>query len=463
MNRYKKLFSNSVVFAIGNLGSKIITFFMVPLYTRYLTTSQYGQSDLISTLVSLLTPILTLSVIDAVFRFSMDNTSNNSKVLTNGFVVSTISFIIFLILSPIIVKLQYGFFICFLTYVSALESMLQQFARGIGRSKLYAFTGIFMTILTVVSNIIFLIFMGWQLEGYLLSLLIAQIGGILLLFCMLRCWKFIGISNFDFGLIKNMLSYSVPMIPNTISWWLSNSANKIFISMILSTAANGLYAVANKIPSLISVFVNIFTQAWQISAIEEYKSDDSGKFFSGIMNLTVEVLFIGVGMLTLVAKPIILILSTADYISAWKIVPFLALAVLYSSLASFLGTIYTATMQTKYLFITTLCGAVTNVVLNIIFIPILGIVGSGISACISFMVVSFMRINDSKKFISLKINKMRWGILQILVLIEIGILYSVSGFLGYTLAAVIVLILTIMNVHVLTPLKSVIEKRFERK
>src|SRR5699024_4817864 len=120
-----------------------------------------------------------------------------------------------------------------------------------------------------------------------------------------------------------------------------------------SVSANGLYAVANKIPSLVSVFVTIFTQAWQISAIEEYKSKDSGKFFSQIMNLTIEVLFVGVALLTLFSKPIVVILSTQAYFPAWKVVPWLALAVLYSSLSSFLGTIYTSTMQTRYLFVTT--------------------------------------------------------------------------------------------------------------
>lgn len=463
MNRYKKLFSNSVVFAIGNLGSKMITFFMVPLYTHYLTTSEYGQSDLISTLVSLLTPIFTLSVIDAVFRFAMDKESDNNEVLTNGFLISTISFIIFILLTPIIKNVSYGMFVCLLTYASALESMLQQFARGIGESKLYAFTGILMTVITVISNLIFLVSMGWRLKGYLLSLLLAQVGGFVFLFIVLKCWQYINFRSVDKVLIKRMLVYSVPMIPNTISWWLSNSANKVFISLILSTAANGIYAVANKIPSLISVFVTIFTQAWQISAIEEFKSKDSGNFFSQIMNLTVGILFIGVALLTLFAKPIVAILATPAYFSAWKIVPWLGLAVLYSSLSSFLGTIYTSSMQTKYLFVTTVCGALANIISNLILIPVLGLIGAGVSAALAFVMVSIMRFRDSKKFIKLIVDKKRWIISQILVFVEIFVLYFLPVNFGYVVSTVVMLLILYVNRNTFLPMLTTIKNKAKRK
>lgn len=462
MDRYKKLFSNSVVFAIGNLGSKMITFFMVPLYTRYLTTSEYGTSDLISTLVSLLTPIFTLSVIDAVFRFAMDKNSNNKKVLTNGFFISTISFIVFLLLTPFIKHISYGLFVCFLTYVSALESMLQQFARGIGRSKLYAFTGLLMTLITVISNIILLVNMGWLLKGYLLSLLLAQLGGFIFLFLVLKCWNYIDVRTVDKILTKKMLAYSIPMIPNTISWWLSNSANKVFISVMLTTSANGIYAVANKIPSFVSVFVTTFTQAWQISAIEEFRSKDSGKFFSQIMNLTVGVLFIGISVLTLFAKPIVSILSTPDYFSAWKIVPWLALAVLYSSLASFLGTIYTSSMQTRYLFVTTVCGALANILSNLVLVPIFGLIGAGISAAFAFLIVSFMRFRDSRKFIKLRVDKKQWISSQTLFFAELCSLYLFQGLIGYGLATLFTVLILVANNKTFVPMFKTLMTKFKK-
>ncbi|KAF0339480.1 lipopolysaccharide biosynthesis protein [Pediococcus acidilactici] len=436
MNRYKKLFSNSVVFSIGNLGSKMITFFMVPLYTRYLTTGQYGKSDVILTLVDLLTPILTLSVIDAVFRFALDKNTNKAEVLTNGLFISLLSIIIFLFLTPFLAHVEYGIYVCTLTYLSALESTLQQFARGIGKSLLYAITGIVMTIATVISNIILIVFWGWQLQGYLASMFIAQIVGIIFLVWRLKAWKYINIQSTNKELIKRMLIYSIPLIPNMVSWWLSNSANKVFISLLIGSSANGIYAVANKIPSLISVFYSIFTQAWQISAVEEFNSKDAGNFFSTVLNATFGILFIGVSILTLLAKPLVIILSTPAYFLAWKIVPWLALAVLFASVSSFLGTIYTASMKTVTLFTTTVIGAITNIICNLILIPFIGVVGAGIGAFLSFLIVTILRVRDSRKFITLRIN---WKLIipsSVAIIIQIAGLYLLNGYNGYIVALV---------------------------
>lgn len=462
MDRYKKLFSNSAIFAIGNLGSKMITFVMVPLYTRYLTTSQYGQSDVLSTIVSLLTPILTLSIIDAVFRFAIDKASDNRQVLTNGIYISLISAVICLLLSPIIARFHYGIYVCVLTYASAIESMFQQFARGIGRSKLYASTGILMTIVTVISNIIMIVLFGWGLNGYLASMLIAQLGGLLYLLIALKAWRYISFNNINKSLAIQMLIYSVPLIPNAVSWWLSNSANKIFIALMIGASANGIYAVANKIPSLISVFYTIFTQAWQISAVEEFKSKDVGKFFSTVLSATMSVLFIGVALLTLLSKILVYILSTPAYYSAWQIVPWLSLAVLYSCVSSFIGTVYTSSMKTGQLLSTTMAGAVINVLMNLIMIPVMGVVGAGVGAAVSFAIVSVLRLRGSRRFIYISVNWRLVTASQILILIELGLMFVFSNvWVGFALAIVFLLIVVI-NVKPFWPVIQLALKRFKK-
>lgn len=462
MDRYKKLFSNSAIFAIGNLGSKMITFVMVPLYTRYLTTSQYGQSDVLSTIVSLLTPILTLSIIDAVFRFAIDKASDNRQVLTNGIYISLISAVICLLLSPIIARFHYGIYVCVLTYASAIESMFQQFARGIGRSKLYASTGILMTIVTVISNIIMIVLFGWGLNGYLASMLIAQLGGLLYLLIALKAWRYISFNNINKSLAIQMLIYSVPLIPNAVSWWLSNSANKIFIALMIGASANGIYAVANKIPSLISVFYTIFTQAWQISAVEEFKSKDVGKFFSTVLSATMSVLFIGVALLTLLSKILVYILSTPAYYSAWQIVPWLSLAVLYSCVSSFIGTVYTSSMKTGQLLSTTMAGAVINVLMNLIMIPVMGVVGAGVGAAVSFAIVSVLRLRGSRRFVYISVNWRLVTASQILILIELGLMFVFSNvWVGFALAIVFLLIVVI-NVKPFWPMIQLALKRFKK-
>jgi O-antigen/teichoic acid export membrane protein len=230
-----------------------------------------------------------------------------------------------------------------------------------------------------------------------------------------------------------------------VSWWLSNSANKIFISILLGATANGIYAVANKIPSLISVFYSIFTQAWQISAVEEYKNKDAGKFFGSVFTATFGILIVGVSLITLFSKELVLILSTNAYFEAWKVVPWLALAVLFSSLSSFLGTIYTSSMKTMALFTTTLVGGIINVICNLLLIPIFGIIGAGIGACVSFLCVALIRLKDSKKFISIKLEWLPIILSFFILSIEIIILFFMNGLASFLFMALCVVILFVIN------------------
>lgn len=140
--------------------------------------------------------------------------------------------------------------------------------------------------------------------------------------------------------------------------------------------------------------------------------------------------------LTLFSKILVLLLSTSAYFEAWRVVPWLALAVLFSSISSFLGTVYTSSMKTTALFTTTIVGAIINVVSNLVLIPLLGITGAGVGACISFLVVVLLRIRDSKRFIQLKIQ---WRIVLtslLCICLEIGILYTLPGIVGYSLASI---------------------------
>lgn len=447
LEKYKKLFSNSLVFAIGNLGSKIITFVMVPLYTHFLTAAEYGQVDVLTTVVGLLTPIVTLSSIDSVFRYALDVHSNKAKVITNGFFISILSLLLFCLFIPITNHYTFFTITFFITYVTAVESMLQEFARGIGKSRLFAITGILMTLVTVISNVILLVLLHTGISGYLTSLIVAQVVGIVFLGYRLRIWRYLRVRNISLPLLKDMLAYSIPLIPNMISWWLSSSANKFIIAFFLGATANGIFAVANKIPSLISVLYTIFTQAWQISAVEEYDSVDGGPFFSRVFSATISFLFVGVALLTLVAKPIVMILAPSSYIEAWKIVPWLAIAVLYSSTASFLGTIFTASMKTTQIFTTTMVGAVVNVIVSLVLVPWIGLPGAGVGAGVSFLVVSLLRFYRSKEFIDIELEWRKVILSQMLVLMEIFALYFGSGLIAFILALVITVLVVYINLH----------------
>ncbi|WP_050498002.1 hypothetical protein [Oenococcus oeni] len=173
--RYKNLLGNSVVFAVGNLGSKLITFLLVPLYTYVLTKSQYGTVDVLTTTVSVLAPIASLDIFDAVFRFIMDKSENDKSVFTNGILVTLYSASLMLIVCPVLlffkVPLAMPFLIILL--LNVLLSILQNFIRGIGFVKIFALTGILNALVLGLSNILFLVIFKFGIQGYLFSIILS--------------------------------------------------------------------------------------------------------------------------------------------------------------------------------------------------------------------------------------------------------------------------------------------------
>ncbi|WP_407856510.1 lipopolysaccharide biosynthesis protein [Enterococcus hailinensis] len=426
MNRYKKLLNNSLIFAVGNFGSKIISLLMVPLYTFVLSTQQYGVVDLLTTTVSLFVPLISLSIGESVIRYTMDAhhlPKEQNRVLTNAIVVNLISTAIALFILPIL--MFYGVFGKLLPYffllmvVTQFQITISQFVRGVGLVKAFAINGLLMTAVTAGMNILLLVNLSMGLTGYMLSLIFANIFSILYLGIVSNLFKRIKIYFFDSKLLKKMSQYSVPLIPNTIMWWLINSSTRYLILLFIGTSSNGLFAVANKIPAILTMFTAIFQQAWQLSAFEEYNSKGKDAFFSKTMEAYYQFLFLSTSFLIPFLQPIVPRIVGESFKESWQIIPFLLLAVCYQSLSSFIGTNYTAAMHTKGVFTSSIIGAVLSVLINIILIPIVGLTGAGIGTAISFLIIFIIRYIDTKKFIDMKISYKKFAIGSGIIVIQI--------------------------------------------
>ncbi|MBO0472993.1 hypothetical protein IGL98_000828 [Enterococcus sp. DIV0840] len=444
-NKYKKLLGNSAIFAIGNFGSKIISIIFVPIYTYALTTQEYGQIDLLTTTVSLFLPIITLSLYEAVLRFIMDKNSNEKAILSSSvIVISMISLCILMV--GIITKLdKLLFYFIILLILQAYQSVFSQFIRGVGKIKIYAFNGILMTFTTVLSNVLLLIYFKLGIDGYMLSLIIANLTSIFYLLIVGKLKKFLSINDFNIPLIKKMLVYSAPLVPNMIMWWLINSSTRYFILYYIGASANGIYAVANKIPALISTVTTIFAQAWQLSAIEEFDAEDKSTFYSNTFSFYYQVLFISASLVFSVLKPVLGKVLQDSYYSSWQIAPILVLAVLYSSFSSFLGTNYIAAKKTRGVFISSVIGAVCSVSLNLILIPLFGLMGAGIASTISFFVMWIIRLYDTKKYIVTKIDWTNFVGNNLILICQIIIMFIFDMWSLLVLEFILVVVLLVMN------------------
>nr|WP_281362287.1 polysaccharide biosynthesis C-terminal domain-containing protein [Lacticaseibacillus absianus] len=406
------------MFAIGNLGSKFITFFMLPLYTARMVPSDYGLVDVISTTAGLLLPVVSLSVFDAVLRFTMDRTVDPAEIFSNSVRITRIGAVIALLTMPLFYLFYRPFTVLpILLVLQAYQSLYTQFAKGIDKISLFAFNGVFLTALTAGLNIIFLWPLNMGFAGYFLSTCLALLISNLMLHFRLHLSKFYQPDRISRDYTHRILAFSTPLIPNSVAWNISNTAGRYAILIFLGSGANGMFAVASKIPSLLSTVTNIFAQSWQLAAIEEFESEGDRKdnFFDTIYRVYIALLFVGASTIMVLVKPLMRILVASTYYSAWQFIPLLLLSVIFSSLSGFLGSQYVAAKRTVEIFKTTIAGSTTSIVLSFLLVKFVGINAVSLASFLSFLLIWIVRHRDIIQTVNSNVTI--WS-----VLIQMGLL-----------------------------------------
>ena len=449
MGRYKKLGKNILLITIGNMASKLMSFFLIPLYTASLTTTEYGTADLMTTTVNLLMPFFTLLISEAVLRFSLDDKYNKSEVLTSIVPVFIIGGMLFFIASQFIwlnddLSGYYWYFIIYYFSV-VMQTILSSFVRGIGRISVYSLSGILHTLLFLLLNIFFLLVVKIGLQGYLFAMIAGNIVASIFLFFAGKVYTFVSPKMFDKKLLKEMLNYSVPMIPNSLGWWISNSSDKYMLTFFYGVSITGIYSVSQRIPSLFAMISSIFMSAWHISAVEDFGSESTKKFYSGVYRKYSVLNILVVSILIFLTKPIAFILFSKDFFNGWYYVPILLVAFLFNAQSAFLGSIYTSAKKTKMLFVSTVIAAIMNIVFNFLLIPLCGATGAAIATLISYFVVWMIRMIDSKRILVIGWNKTTDIISYILIIVQTIVIMLNVGTISVVASFIICLTLFVVN------------------
>ncbi len=424
MNKKKELAKNTVIIFFGRVCTQLISFFLLPLYTSYLSTSEYGTVDLIQTYVTLLVPIITLELEMSIFRYLIDcrgKEKDTKKLVSNNFFILGISLLVFSILYIIItcfVTIPYRWIIMIDIIVCVLSGNFLQVARGLGRTLDYAISCILTGLTTVISNIILICFVGMQAEGMIISMALANFVCSLYLFVRLKLYNKIDFKIIDFKQMKDMFKYSLPLIPNGISWWIVNVSDRSIISFVLGASANGLYAISNKFPTIISSLTGVFNLSWSESAALHINSKDRDEFFSDITN-TVLRLFSALGVGMLACMPFVFpLMIDSKYNEAYNYIPFLVIATVFNVAICLYSQVYLAKKLSKQVASTAIVGAIINIVINVVLIKYIGIYAAAISTMVSYLIMMVYRHFDLKKYVNITIEKK--------LIIESIIMYTIT-------------------------------------
>ncbi len=469
MNKKKQLAKNTIIIFIGRVCTQLISFFLLPLYTGYLTTKQYGVVDLIQTYVTLLVPIITLELEMSIFRYLVDarsNTKETKKLISNNFFVLGLGLTIFSILYIIVtcfINVPYRWLILIDIIVCTCSGNFLQVARGFGKTVDYAISCILTGITTILSNIFLIVFCHMGSDGMIISMALANGICSLYLFIRLKLYSMINFKLINKKLIKEMNKYSIPLIPNGVSWWIVNVSDRTIISVVLGTAANGLYAVSNKFPTILNSLLGIFNLSWSESAALHINAPDRDEFFSDICN-TITKLFtcLGVGMIA--CMPFVFpLLVNIKFDEAFYYIPILVLGTVFNVVICLYSAVYIAKKLTGQVALTSVIGAVINILINVVFVKYIGLYAAALSTAISYFAMMVYRHIDLKKYINIKFED---GLLIKTIIIftfSIIIYYQRNFYLDIINLVVVVIYSILMNKDFLKSSKDTIFSKLKIK
>ncbi len=407
---YKKLFSNTLIFALGSFGSKLLVLILVPLYTSALSPAEYGSVDLIAQTANILLPIFTLSVAEAALRFGLDAKSPQARkaVYSNCLAVVFFGLLLMAAVFPLLSRLGYlgGYSAVLYVYVwtSALRQLNSTYVRSLERVHLFAFDGILTTFLMIVFNFLFLLKFKMGITGYLLAIIFSDLCSSVFLFTSAELWRHISFKELSRRRLREMLRYCVPLVPTTLLWLVTSISDRFIITYFHGEAMNGINTVAYKIPTIITTIFTMFSQAWNMSAIQENSSEGREGFYTSVFSFNQSFMYCLAAGVLLINRPLTAIWVNPNYHEAMLYSPILTVATVFTCFNVFLGSVYIAEKKTRRSFATSLAAGIINIILNFAFIPRFGIYGAACSTFAAYFAVFFFRLFDTSKIIRFKFS-----------------------------------------------------------
>lgn len=468
MGRYRRLLSNTAILGAGTFASKLLVFLLMPLYTSILSAAEFGEADIISQTANLLIPLAALGICDGIFRFALESAKNEKGkdvVFSTGITVLSVGSICLILLVQLLRLISFfdGYVMLIAAYVicANFHSAAANYLRAKGKNKLFALQGILNTSLTIVYNMIFLVVFHMGVLGYVLSVVIADLTVTLFLVLGARLWRCYSPKAFDRQKAAEMLRFSIPFIPTTMMWLITSASDRYIVSAYAGTAENGLYAVAYKIPTLITLVCTVFIEAWQFSTVRDSGKEDRSEFFGNVYKYFVGIIFMGSSLLVATSKIFTRLLLDESYYSSWQYVPPLTVALVFSSLVAFLGSVYFVEKKSVMSMLTAMAGALVNVVLNFVLIPDHGAMGAAMATVISYMAVYAIRAYDTREYLKFDMNTLK-VIVNTILLSAQALLMIRSPNRWYLYQAAFLLLMFIINGKNIVSLLVSIIKNFKK-
>ena len=465
-NRIAFLLGNTLVFALGGLAVKAVSLVLMPLYTTALTAGEYGTAELLNSAIEIVLPLLSVGVVEALYRFSIDDDVPKDELFAGSLVVlggGVVCAGVACALGSVLWNMEHAaaFFVLFCSV--CVFKATTQLARGLGHVRRFVLYGLINALAMVVSTYLLLVHAHTGIEGYLWSYTIGYLVGGLAAFLGSAEYRLLAPFRVDRDLLRRMLVYSLPLVPNLLSWWLVSVSGRYVVLWGSGLAAAGLFTAASKMPSLINIVASVFQQAWQYSTAREIDSPDRGAFFGVVMRGYSLATLTVAGLVIALNRPISRVMLQAEFAEGWRYVPLLMLVASFGVISIFFESFYQALKNSGVLMASTALGAGVNVVLGVALVPFMGPWGAGLAGAVAYMLVLVVRARDLRRRINLPIDRLRLTY-QLALLISITACMSFDG--GSWLSAAVwacLILLATSDITVLTNSARAVAESLRRR
>lgn len=466
MNRKKDLIKNTIIISIGKFSTKIVSFLLLPLYTAILLPAEKGQVDLLNRISLFLIPLITLQMDESLFRFLIDTKNKEDKMnifsqLTIFAVISSVIWIILIFVFGNILHYEYTNWLIFYCLASFLFTIVNGFLRGEGNFKMYSLLSFINSFINIILNVIFLAVIKTGLEGMFLSYIIASVATGIYGLIYLKAYKLVTL-KIDKKKMKEMIKYSLPLVPSSISWSIITLTDSLMITTNLGSSMNGIYSTSSTFPTIMNTCFGFFNTSWRESASRAVNSKDKNEFYSSVY-LSVRRFLMGISLLIISFLPFVFhILVNQKYNESYIYIPSMVISVYMSSLASFSSGIFSAYKDTKILAPTTFVAALINLIFNFVFINKLGLFAPILGTLTSYIVINLYRNYKLRKYIVLPHDK--YLPTNLLLLLFVSMIYYSNNVYLYILGLMLSICYSYyINKPLVKSFINSIKKKFKRK
>ena len=473
MSEYVKFIQRIGLVGFTNILISLSSLIFIPIITKSFTTAEYGVWAQVNTTIALIPNIANLGLPFTMVRF-LSAEKNKDKIRESFYPMILVTFIstilicgIFIIFSnPIANSLFDGslrilYITTLISFFACMNLMLISYFRTFQQMKRYSIYQILQSYIGVFVSI-YLTYTGYPIEIVILGLLTGY--SIVFVMMWIPIINYLGLGTIKWTNLKEQLSFAIPTIPSNVSSWVVDSSDKYVIGIILGSVAVGCYSPGYALGSILLMFLTPFAVLLPAVLPEHYEKGDLKqvhKYLNYSMKYYLLITIPAVIGMSILSKPLLLIITTPEIaLGGYMITPIVCLGALFMGMYGITNNILILEKNTKILGKLWISVAITNILLNIILVPYLGIMGAGIATLICYIIAFLITAIVSRKTMKLPFNMKE--------IIKISIASGIMGIIIYLLnpkeiieILIVIIIGVIIYFTILLLLKGISKKEIK--